>query len=417
MARQTLWRATLGAADAAVPRASTALPLARNLEALDLGTSSAVSLASKFRGVEPKLADMTCALLSKEVYGSPAINPMLTWRPVGDDRLARLGIDPSMMSTRSGFQARLYEDPDLGGILAYKGTSSARDWLTNLKQGAGLDSPQHNESVLLAKLAQKAYGQDLIFVGHSKGGGQAALASAVTGNTAITFNAAGVHDKTLTDLGLNPEKVRDILKGGQVRAYSVAEEILTRTQENWQGWVPTALGHQIKLDDPNPRQGLVSYVPGNKTVHDVKSHFMSNVIDGLTPYLDPLARMRAMEMLGSSDPLYKQALQAIEATGPEKFNIKNPRELQNAAAAAMVVANANGLERIDGIMPSLNGKDFFVLQGDLQSPAHQRVSMNTAGALAQPLQQSILEFMQARDQAPHIAAAQDLSQHRQGPHL
>ncbi len=417
MARQTLWRATLGAADAAVPRASTALPLARNLEALDLGTSSALSLASKFRGVEPKLADMTCALLSKDVYGPSAINPMLTWKPLGDDRLARLGIDPSMMSTRSGFQARLYEDPDLGGILAYKGTSSARDWLTNLKQGAGLDSPQHNESVLLAKLAQKAYGQDLIFVGHSKGGGQAALASAVTGNTAITFNAAGVHDKTLTDLGLNPEKVREILKGGQVRAYSVAEEILTRTQENWQGWVPTALGHQIKLDDPNPRQGLVSYVPGNKSVHDVKSHFMSNVIDGLTPYLDPLARTRAMEMLGSSDPLYKQALQAIEAAGPEKFNIKNPRELQNAAAAAMVVASANGLERIDGVMPSLNGKDFFVMQGDSQNPAHQRVSMNTAGALAQPLQQSILEFMQARDQAPHIAAVQDLSQHRQGPHL
>jgi hypothetical protein len=417
MARQTLWRATLGAAESAVPRASTALPLARNLEALDLGTSSALSLASKFRGVEPKLADMTCALLSKDVYGPPAINPMLTWKPVGEDRLAKLGIDPRIMSTRSGFQARLYEDPDLGGILAYKGTSSARDWLANLKQGAGLDSPQHNESVLLAKLAQKAYGQDLIFVGHSKGGGQAALASAVTGNTAITFNAAGVHDKTLTDLGLNPEKVREILKGGQVRAYSVAEEILTRTQENWQGWVPTALGHQIKLDDPNPRQGLVSYVPGNKSVHDVKLQFMSNVIDGLTPYLDPLARTRAMEMLGSSDPLYKQALQAIEAAGPEKFNIKNPRELQNAAAAAMVVANANGLERIDGVMPSLNGKDFFVMQGDSQNPAHQRVSMNTAGALAQPLQQSILEFMQARDHAPHIAAAQDLTQHRQGPHL
>jgi len=360
---------------------------------------------------------MTCALLSKDVYGPPAINPMLTWKPVGEDRLAKLGIDPRIMSTRSGFQARLYEDPDLGGILAYKGTSSARDWLANLKQGAGLDSPQHNESVLLAKLAQKAYGPDLIFVGHSKGGGQAALASAVTGNTAITFNAAGVHDKTLTDLGLNPEKVREILKGGQVRAYSVAEEILTRTQENWQGWVPTALGHQIKLDDPNPRQGLVSYVPGNKSVHDVKSHFMSNVIDGLTPYLDPLARTRAMEMLGSSDPLYKQALQAIEAAGPEKFNIKNPRELQNAAAAAMVVANASGLERIDGVMPSLNGKDFFVMQGDSQNPAHQRVSMDTAGALAQPLQQSILEFMQARDQAPHIAAAQDLTQHRQGPHL
>lgn len=414
MAKQFLWRATV---EATAPRMSHAAPMARSLEALDLKVSTPMlSLAAKFRGTDPKLADMTCALLAKDVYGPSAINPMLTWKPLSDDRLAKLGIDPRILSTKSGFQARVYEDPDLGGIVAFKGTSSMKDWLANFKQGAGLDSPQHNESVLLAKLAQKAYGPDLIFVGHSKGGGQASLASVVTGNTAITFNAAGVHDKTLSDLGFNPEKVREVLKGGQVRAYSVADEILTRTQENWQGWVPTALGHQIKLDDPFPREGLTSYLPGNKSVHDVKSHFMSNVIEGLKLHLDPLERMRAMEMLGG-DPLYKQALQAIEVAGPEKFNIKSARELQNTAAAATVVANANGLERIDGIMPSLNGKDFFVVQGDSQSPSHQRVSMSMAGALSQPLQQSFMELLQARELAPHITAAQDLSQHRQGPHL
>jgi hypothetical protein len=81
----------------------------------------------------------------------------------------------------------------------------------------------------------------------------AATGALATGRTAVTFNAEGVNDQILKDIGTDPGQARQQAENGQIWAYSVDGEVLTGLQEH----SPTAEapGHHIKLKDPNPVQG------------------------------------------------------------------------------------------------------------------------------------------------------------------
>ncbi len=119
----------------------------------------------------------------------------------------------------SDFRAEIYlPDPDVFGpdrkpVISFKGSngpvvayeengmrhlreSAASDWIENFRQGLGLESDHYNRAMDLAIAFQKGSQSGFETNGHSKGGGKALAAAAVTGQPAFTFNAATLHPKT-----------------------------------------------------------------------------------------------------------------------------------------------------------------------------------------------------------------------------
>jgi RHS repeat-associated protein len=95
---------------------------------------------------------------------------------------------------KSGLKAALYTNGDFY-VLATAGTEDISDGIADAKQAVGL-STQYFQSAKLARKLKAEYGDKLSFTGHSLGGGLAALNARVTGNSAHTFNPAGVSQAT-----------------------------------------------------------------------------------------------------------------------------------------------------------------------------------------------------------------------------
>lgn len=93
----------------------------------------------------------------------------------------------------SGFKAKLYEKNG-NYVFATAGTNplSGKDWINNVRQQFG-KAGQYEESVKIAKHLAEKY-KNLIFVGHSLGGGLASANSRATGHNAITFNSSALSD-------------------------------------------------------------------------------------------------------------------------------------------------------------------------------------------------------------------------------
>lgn len=86
-------------------------------------------------------------------------------------------------------------------------------------------------------------------------------------------------------------------------------------------------------------------------------------------------------------------LQAV--AGLEKLGGFNGREaLERAAATMAYEARIGGLQRIDHIAQSPDGKRLFAVEGDPQDPSHRRAVADTAQAAAQPVQESTLALAQ-----------------------
>ena len=84
-------------------------------------------------------------------------------------------------------------------VVVYAGTSpsSLANWWANLTQAFGFRSAQYEGGIKYAQEQYAAYNGNVRFTGHSLGGGIASAAAIITGGSATTFNAAGVHDNTL----------------------------------------------------------------------------------------------------------------------------------------------------------------------------------------------------------------------------
>lgn len=99
-------------------------------------------------------------------------------------------------------------------------------------------------------------GATLTTTGHSLGGGLASAASVVTGRSAITFNAAGLHENTLRMYfeGDPAELAASLSRygnpNGLVTCYTVDWDFLSNFQDRYRLFVNTALGDRRKLDGP-----------------------------------------------------------------------------------------------------------------------------------------------------------------------
>ena len=113
------------------------------------------------------------------------------------------------------------------------GTRSGSDWSNNLRQSANFHSDYYSRAVCIGNVTFMSR-TPVDFAGHSLGGGLASAASQASGRFATTFNAAGLHSRTVPGYGVvrgNP---------GMVNAYHVSGDILTNAQEGswWQYAMP-----------------------------------------------------------------------------------------------------------------------------------------------------------------------------------
>ncbi|GAB3114215.1 hypothetical protein GCM10027055_19860 [Janibacter alkaliphilus] len=180
------------------------------------------------------------------------------------DPVEELGINPELLSDEHGMQAEVYRTPDGGYVVAYRGSDQGFDWWTNARQGAVGGGAAYEDAMELAVAVDDASGGNVTFTGHSLGGGQAAAAAMATGQPAVTFDAAGVHETTAAQAaemrgdGSTQESVLAETSEGQIRTYRMDTDILTETAEDdglLGGAIPDAQGTPITLDTPQSDQG------------------------------------------------------------------------------------------------------------------------------------------------------------------
>jgi hypothetical protein len=282
---------------APAPRAATNASAAGNVSnARAIGPSSAPkapSFADQVKGQAPqKQTDLDLMLMADDCYKLPGQGETHTaelakdgWTRLKTDANGQLldnqgrptGIDAkSLEDPKSGLRAAVFQNDKGQTVVAYAGTDTKQfgDIKTDLSQGLGFESKQYQQAQALALKAEKAFGSNVVFTGHSLGGGLASAAALATGNPAVTYNAAGLSDETIRALGKSPYEARQQADAGQIRAYQVDGDPLTGVQDDVPGLnaIPDALGHELNLKGPKVGPGLPDVT---------KAHFQDVIIDGL----------------------------------------------------------------------------------------------------------------------------------------
>lgn len=154
------------------------------------------------------------------------------------EALKKLGLNKKDLNPPgSNFRAAVFErtsppfaPEDAGYVVAFKGTTpdNTEDWQNNIKQGMNTDSPYYRRAVQIGiRISHKigdASSPKVSFTGHSLGGGLASAAAIASGKPANTFNAAGLHPKTVERYGgdwHNPD----------INAYSLSDDPLNKANQ------------------------------------------------------------------------------------------------------------------------------------------------------------------------------------------
>lgn len=198
------------------------------------------------QAIDRELADLAAAVYNNEVQQvgrwMRTYDALITTIPAGAGPTSRP--DPT-----SGFRAAVFSHEDGTHALAFCGSErETRDWLTNFAQGLGVDTAQYRQAAAFAQECKVQFGDNFVLTGHSLGGGLAAIAAAVSNTPAVTFNPAGVHNKTLQRAGIDPDAFREAAEAGMIRKYVVRGEILDLV--NKLPLVPGSHGARIDLEDP-----------------------------------------------------------------------------------------------------------------------------------------------------------------------
>ena len=264
----------------------------------DLFTSMAdiavpTSWGAWMAGQQPRQEDMDLAQISNDVYDAEGWNDPNRvigngYHRVPEDQLPP-GLDKGDFENTSfgnDMRAALYTDGNGHYVLAFAGTDSVSDALTDVYQGVGLDTRQYEQGRSLAESLKAEYGDNLVMTGHSLGGGVASYAALATDSPAVTFNAAGLSDANMEGVGLDWQAGRQqVAESGQVRAYHVESDVLTNTQEEFDD-IPDAVGTPITIANPieQPSDWLWVLPPTAAVAqgaHAVDMHLMDSVLAGM----------------------------------------------------------------------------------------------------------------------------------------
>lgn len=370
-------------------------------------TATGNGFAGDVAGQQPHAVDRELSTLLQDNYavadarrGVSSFEPDLpgTWQRMDDAAVRAAGIDPSLLHDgKSGFDASLYRDASGAVVVAYAGTDEGKDWRHNFRQGLGFQDAQYDQAIALAQQARQAFGNDVVLTGQSLGGGLAAAASMVSEVPAVTFNAAGVHDKTLERYGFDAGVLKREAEQGLIRSYRVKNELLTHLQEDsiplkWA--MPDAPGHKIELPDPDPLTFFERLVPGKMLLHRLDLHYIEAVMEA-----QDLAQLQVRERnpgagpdtIGNANSTSNQLLRnAVDGLSGQRqqLGLAGGERFFNVAAGAAARAGADGLERIDHVLTSERGDSLFSVQGALHDPAHKRSRIDIEQASQVPAQLS-----------------------------
>jgi pimeloyl-ACP methyl ester carboxylesterase len=224
--------------------------------------------------------------LANAAYDKPPPKKVGDYTLVEGDELAKAGLKPEDLQVPgTNFGAVVYRKGDEYTV-AYRGTAGWSDVKADYEQAfdkrtGGAPNAYYTRAQEIAKKmsikASETGSPQPRFVGHSLGGGLASAAAAATGNSATTFNAAGLHSNTVTG-GMS---------GKEVNAIYVKGEGLTTTQQ-WTG-LPKAYGtRSVPLDPPfhfgRDVLGRLGVVP--MTIRSFLLHKMNNVTASLDRAVD-----------------------------------------------------------------------------------------------------------------------------------
>lgn len=160
------------------------------------------------------------------------------WHRASDTELTQYGLtDDQLHPEDSGFNAELFIPdpavfgPDAAPVLQFEGTDfgDLEDVNADVAQALGNDEAYYNQALDIASSVAEHGGDEVIFSGHSLGGGLATAAALVTGNPGIVSNPAGVSPATVEDAlaarGLSFDQA-----DGDITTYSVDGDLLTELQ-------------------------------------------------------------------------------------------------------------------------------------------------------------------------------------------
>lgn len=371
------------------------------------------SFAAQVRGQGAQDIDKTLSRLMRDLYDYDAdgvYEGFGDWRSLSDEQMRQAGIDPALLKDeKSGFLAQVYGDAQGRRVVAYSGTDEGKDWLTNLGQGVGFDMAQYRQAIELGRQAKVAFGEQVVFTGHSLGGGLAAAAAVAADVPTVTFNAAGLNDKTIERLGIDPDWARQHAEEGLIRRYAVKNEILTDLQEHsiplkWA--MPDAVGHKIELPDPDPQTFWQRINPVQSVRHGVEMHLIHAVIEA-QDLARPEPRQTAATPLLSDDAhpihrLYSDALGRVHELDRRQGIASGPHSTNLAGVLADRAGRA-GLTGVDRVALSQDGTLAFAVQGGMQSPFKRWVQADVAQAIATPLEESsrlAAQYVREQSMAP-----------------
>ncbi|MEQ7867457.1 XVIPCD domain-containing protein [Xanthomonas sp. WHRI 8393] len=375
--------------------------------------SSSTPFAESMRGQQPQSEDRQFPALLQDLYatasqrregGAETFAPLPNgWTRMDDSTLQRAGIDPGLLhDAKSGFDAAFYRNEQGQVVLGFCGTDEGKDWKHNLGQGLGFDDAQYASAIQLGSQAKQAFGDQVVISGHSLGGGLAAASAMVNDIPAVTYNAAGVNDRTLERQGLDASAAKDYASSELIRGYHVKNEILTHLQEDsiplkWA--MPNAAGHQIELPEPDPLSFGRRLVPGMMLKHRLDLHGMDSV-------------MKAQEMQspgqaqGAGSQLFNDAVVRLDGQR-ERLGLRDDTAFLNTAASVAARASSDGLQRIDHLVPNRDGDSLIAVQGRMDDPAHLRSHVQTASAANEPAHGNVDQLQQHNQQQSQQSTQQE----------
>lgn len=381
--------------------------------------SSSTPFAESMRGQQPQPEDRQFPALLQDLYatasqrregGAETFAPLPNgWTRMDDSTLQRAGIDPGLLhDAKSGFDAAFYRNEQGQVVLGFCGTDEGKDWKHNLGQGLGFDDAQYASAIQLGSQAKQAFGDQVVISGHSLGGGLAAASAMVNDIPAVTYNAAGVNDRTLERQGLDASAAKDYASSELIRGYHVKNEILTHLQEDsiplkWA--MPNAAGHQIELPEPDPLSFGQRLVPGRMLMHRMDLHGMDSV-------------MKAQEMQspgqaqGAGSQLFNDAVVRLDGQR-ERLGLRDDTAFLNTAASVAARASSDGLQRIDHLVPNRDGDSLIAVQGRMDDPAHLRSHVQTASAANEPAHGNVDQLQQHNQQHNQQQSQQSTQQEAQ----
>ena len=219
-------------------------------------------------GERPKASE--AALMAAYVYGGNVSNFKEQLKSA-DWQISNFPSSIQKNYTRfdqNGLQSELFQRTVDGAATeyayVYAGTNSFEDAVEDIAQIAG-SAPQYHTAINNARTLSNELGDnELTFVGHSLGGGEAIAASMATGRAAITFNPAAVSGLTKLFEGLNktPDVVNYRAIGTKIGIGNlrIGGDILNNLQE------------KIGLFLPGKTIGIPTGIIPNHTIGDFVKH-------------------------------------------------------------------------------------------------------------------------------------------------